>query len=92
MKFDEKIAGAEFHRKFDADPLPSKPKFCTMKSPQVIEYCSIPPFKYGSYKWPKLSELHYKLFGFEFEEAHDAAVDIEATAKCFWELKQRGVL
>jgi DNA polymerase III epsilon subunit-like protein len=46
---------------------------------------------YG-HKWPKLSELHQKLFGVTFEEAHDAAVDIEATAKCFWELKRRGII
>ncbi|MBK8193809.1 MAG: 3'-5' exonuclease [Lewinellaceae bacterium] len=88
MEFDEKIVGAEFHRKFGADPLPSKAKFCTMKNPQVIEHCSIPPFRYGSYKWPKLSELHKKLFGVDFDEAHDASVDIKATAKCFFELRR----
>jgi DNA polymerase-3 subunit epsilon len=88
MEFDEKIVGAEFHRKFGSDPLPSKAKFCTMKNPQVIEHCSIPPFRYGSYKWPKLSELHTKLFGVDFDEAHDASVDIKATAKCFFELRR----
>lgn len=88
MEFDEKIVGAEFHRKFGADPLPAKTKFCTMKSPQVIEHCSIPPFRYGSYKWPKLSELHVKLFGVDFEEAHDANIDIQATARCFFELRR----
>ena len=46
---------------------------------------------YG-YKWPKLSELHYKLFRTGFEEAHNAAADIRATVKCFWELKRRGIL
>jgi DNA polymerase III alpha subunit (gram-positive type) len=61
-----------------------------MKSPSVINYCAIPPFRYGKYKWPKLSELHQKLFGTDFEEAHNANVDIQATAKCFWELKRLG--
>jgi len=51
-------------------------------------YCAIQG-PYG-YKWPKLSELHYKLFRTGFDEAHDAAVDIKATAKCFWELKKLG--
>jgi DNA polymerase III subunit epsilon len=92
MEFDEKIIGAEFHRKFGTDPIQSKPKFCTMKSPRVISYCSIPPFRYGSYKWPKLSELHIKLFGIDFEEAHDASADIQATAKCFFELRKLGVI
>lgn len=41
---------------------------------------------------PKLSELHYKLFGTQFDEAHNAAVDINATAKCFWQMKTIGVL
>jgi DNA polymerase III subunit epsilon len=88
MAFDEKIVGAEFHRKFGADPLPAKSKYCTMKSPPVIKYCAIPPLRNGSYKWPKLSELHIKLFGLDFEEAHDASVDIQATAKCFFELSR----
>ncbi len=92
VEFDEKIVGAEFHRKFGADPLPSKPKFCTMKTPQVIGHCAIPPFRYGSYKWPKLSELHIKLFGVDFEEAHDASVDMQATAKCFFELRRLRII
>ncbi|MCP4457898.1 MAG: hypothetical protein GY816_07730 [Cytophagales bacterium] len=43
-------------------------------------------------KWPSLSELHYKLFRRGFDEAHDAAADIQATAKCFWELRRIGVV
>lgn len=46
---------------------------------------------YGN-KWPKLSELHFKLFKTDFSEAHNALVDIEITAKCFWELKSLGIL
>lgn len=53
-------------------------------------YCKIDG-PYGN-KWPNLSELHYKLFGTGFEEAHNAALDITATAKCFWEMKRLGVL
>jgi DNA polymerase III subunit epsilon len=90
MEFDEKILGCEFYRTTGHDPLTLKQKFCTMKSPSVINYCAIPPFRYGNYKWPKLSELHQKLFGTDFEEAHNASVDIHATAKCFWELKRIG--
>lgn len=91
MEFDEKIVGAEFHRKIGSDPVFSKSKFCTMKHPEIISYCAVPPFRYGSYKWPKLSELHYKLFDAHFEEAHNALVDIEATARCFFELKRQNI-
>lgn len=35
------------------------------------------------YKWPRLSELHEFLFdGRSFEGAHDAMVDVDATARC----------
>jgi len=48
--------------------------------------------KYGKYKWPKLMELHTKLFSVGFEEAHDAIADIRATAKCFFELQRLGII
>jgi len=86
MSFDEKIVGAEFLRNKMQDSLSSKKKICTMQS--STNFCAISG-PYG-YKWPKLSELHYKLFNTGFEEAHNAAADIQATAKCFWELKRLG--
>ena len=92
MDFDEKILGCEFNRLSGENPLTSKQKFCTMKNPHVINYCAIPPLRYGSYKWPKLSELHYKLFGSDFEEAHNASVDIQATSRCFFELKKLKII
>lgn len=88
MSFDEKILGAEFLRKGMPNSIPSKKKICTMH--QTTAFCNIPG-PYGP-KWPKLSELHYKLFRTGFEEAHNAAYDILATARCFWELKRIGVI
>ncbi len=88
MRFDEKIIGAEFIRNKMNNALAGKPKICTMES--ATPFCGIPG-RYG-YKWPKLSELHYKLFREYFDEAHNAAVDIAATAKCFWELRRLGVI
>jgi DNA polymerase III epsilon subunit-like protein len=86
MSFDEKIVGAEFLRNKMPDSISTKRKICTMQS--TTNFCAISG-PYG-YKWPKLSELHYKLFRTGFEEAHNAAVDINATARCFWELKRLG--
>lgn len=88
ISFDEKIVGAEFLRVKMNNAVKDKKKICTMKS--TADFCAIPG-KYGN-KWPKLEELHQKLFGTKFKEAHDAAVDIEATARCFWALKDRGIL
>lgn len=86
MSFDEKIVGAEFLRNGMPNMIDSKKKICTML--KTTNFCAING-PYG-YKWPKLSELHYKLFKTNFEEAHNAAVDITVTAKCFWELKRLG--
>ncbi len=86
MSFDEKIVGAEFLRNKMADGTATKRKICTMLS--TTNYCQLEG-PYG-YKWPKLSELHYKLFRTGFKEAHNASVDIHATARCFWELKRLG--
>lgn len=86
ISFDEKIVGAEFLRNKMQDVITPKRKICTMLS--TTGFCALNG-PYG-YKWPKLSELHYKLFGTSFDEAHNASVDTSVTAKCFWELKRLG--
>lgn len=59
----------------------------TMKS--TIKFCNLP----GAYgpKWPKLTELYSKLFNETFE-AHSSKNDVDATHKCYHELKRLGVL
>ena len=57
---------------------------------ETIEFCNLPGS--NGLKFPRLSELYYKLFAENFDNAHDAQADIEATAKCFWSLKQRGII
>lgn len=88
ISFDECIVGAEFERLRMMTSLFLKPKYCTMKS--SVDYCKLPG-KNG-FKSPKLAELHEILFGKGFENAHNALADVEATARCFWELKKRGVV
>jgi len=88
ISFDEKILGAELLRKRIESNFSRKRKLCTMQS--STNYCKLPG-PYG-YKWPKLSELHIKLFGEDFEDAHDASVDINATEKCFWEMRKLGLI
>jgi DNA polymerase III epsilon subunit-like protein len=88
MAFDEKIVGAEFLRIGIPNPIEGKNKICTML--QTKNYVGIPGY-YGM-KWPTLDELHQCLFGVSYAEAHNAASDIKATAKCFWEAKRRGII
>ncbi|MDP3988773.1 MAG: 3'-5' exonuclease [bacterium] len=88
MSFDQKVLGAEFLRSDMENVLEAKQAICTKDI--STEYCALPG-NYG-YKWPKLSELHQKLFGEDILDAHNAMVDVNATARCFWELKKRGVV
>ena len=88
ISFDEKILGAELLRKKIQSNFNMKKKLCTMHS--LTDYSRLLG-PYG-YKWPKLSELHIKLFGEDFDEAHDASVDINATEKCFWEMRKIGLI
>lgn len=85
IEFDKKIVGAEMIRLGMKDELEKKKSCCTMQS--SIDFCKIPG-KYG-FKYPKLQELYRKLFDRDFEDAHNAMSDIEATEKCFWELLKR---
>jgi DNA polymerase-3 subunit epsilon len=85
IKFDEKVVGAEFVRAGIRNYMDTAQKFCTMDS--TTGFCGLRK-KNGTPKWPKLQELHFKLFGEYFEDAHDAMIDVEATAKCFFKLKE----
>lgn len=87
LYFDEKIIVAEFLRNHLSNNLLGRKRICTMRG--TVEYCALPG-PYG-YKWPKLIDLHKRLFGTGFSHAHDAMTDVEMTTKCFWELKRRGV-
>ena len=88
ISFDEMIMGAELLRKKHEHKLFDRPKICTMQS--STDYCKIEN-EFG-YKWPKLIELHHKLFDEGFDGAHDALADVKACARCFFELKKRGVI
>ena len=88
IAFDKKIVGAELVRLGREDVMPGKRSLCTMMA--SIDYCKLPG-PYG-FKYPKLEELHRKLFGRGFEDAHNALNDICATEKCFWELRKRQLI
>ncbi|MHB8402979.1 MAG: DNA polymerase III subunit alpha [Bacteroidia bacterium] len=91
IEFDLSIIGAEFHRLGMKDEFSGKAVLDT-KNDAVTEFCAIPGGKGGKYKWPKLTELYQKLFNQGFEEAHNAAFDVMATAKCFFELLKQNII
>lgn len=88
--FDLNVVGSEFLRVGKENFLKYKKSIDTMKP--LCEFVGIPNKWNNGFKWPSLQELHNKLFECGFEDAHDANVDIAATARCFWELKNRGLI
>ena len=87
--FDEKIISAEFLRNNIKHSFQDINKICTMKA--STKFCKL-PHQYGGLKWPNLQELHIFLFKYEFEGMHNASADVDACAKCFFELKKRNIL
>ncbi len=86
--FDINIMGAEFFRAGLEDPLVSLPVLDTCTEDTAL-LCQIPGGRGGKFKLPTLTELHEFLFNQPFSEAHNAAADVEATSRCFFELIRR---
>ncbi|MEX1063594.1 MAG: DNA polymerase III subunit alpha [Balneolaceae bacterium] len=89
LEFDLNIMGSEYLRLKRDNPLAGK--ICIDTKDDSTEYCKLPGGR-GRYKWPALAELHDKLFDTGFEEAHNAAADVDATGRCFLELVRIGVI
>jgi DNA polymerase-3 subunit epsilon len=98
FNFDSQLIAASICRNFGAVNLEEYMRkifssnhktICTMQETTNILKL---PGNYGKYKYPKLTELHNWLFGSEFEGAHDAMADVEATAKCYYELQKRELI
>jgi DNA polymerase-3 subunit alpha len=85
IEFDLKVTGAEFLRTRVETALWEKTAFDT-KSEEAAAFCQLPGGRGGKFKWPTLTELHKKLFGEGFGDAHDAAYDVAATARSFFGL------
>ncbi|MEQ8925902.1 MAG: DNA polymerase III subunit alpha, partial [Fulvivirga sp.] len=87
IDFDNRIIGTEYVRTEQEDlgnALLEKEKIDTSEVSK--EFCQLQGGIGGKLKSPKLIELHEKLFGVGFNDAHDAAYDVDATAKCFFGL------
>lgn len=94
IEFDLPILEAELIRnKFDYD-FADKRKICTMKS--STDFCALPKARGYGFKYPKLAELVGCLFYntpyITMPDAHEAHLDMLITAKCYYELKNRGII
>lgn len=88
--FDYNIVGAEFFRKDIDNHLQTIPSADTMAL--GTDFCQLGGGKSGRYKSPKLEELYEKLYGEKFDEAHNAAADVNATAQVFFEMMRIGII
>ena len=90
IDFDYKIVGAELFRKGIENTLEKTPSADTMEL--GTNFCQLSGGKNGRYKSPKLEELYEKLYGKKFDEAHNAAADVNATAQVFFEMMRIGII
>ncbi|MGB1100055.1 MAG: DNA polymerase III subunit alpha, partial [Flavobacteriales bacterium] len=89
--FDVNVVGAELLRLNQAAEPLTDIAIIDSKD-EGTEFCAIPGGRGGKFKWPTLTELHQKLFGEGFGDAHDAAYDVAATARCFFEMVRLRVI
>lgn len=79
IAFDDFVLQSEMMR--NGKGIPPYDTFCTMTA--MTKVCQLSGGRYGDYKWPKLSEAYEFAFGEELQGAHDAMVDVRATAKLY---------
>ncbi|WP_266204834.1 3'-5' exonuclease [Pontibacter kalidii] len=83
MQLDFHMLGVGFHRANMPNPLPQLPTFCTMNASA--------DFLLGRRQsFLRLGELYERLFQEPLQHQHDAAVDVKATAACFFKLMEQG--
>jgi DNA polymerase-3 subunit alpha len=90
IEFDINVTGCELLRLGENNYLEEKKSLDTKDL--STDYCAIPGGKGGRFKWPTLTELYTKLFNEGFGDAHDAAYDVSATGKAFFELIRLNVI
>jgi len=89
LAFDNNILGCEYLRLEQGNILEDKPVLDTGEGTR--DFCQLTGGRGAGFKMPKLEELHEILFGAKFAEAHNAAADVEATARCFFEAVRKNI-
>ena len=90
IRFDMNALGAEFIRAGVVSRFLEEKQVCTMWS--STDHMKLPGGRGGKFKPPKLMELYEYLFEEQFPEAHNASADVEATARCFFELLRKKII
>ncbi|MBR1369609.1 hypothetical protein RJ53_08985 [Methanocalculus chunghsingensis] len=88
LAFDEGVITSECLRLEMDPPFLDLIRICTMEVAAPVCRLRRP----GGWKYPTLTEVHGFLFGAGYEGCHDALHDAKATARCFFELVDRGCI
>ncbi|WP_184542358.1 3'-5' exonuclease [Mucilaginibacter sp. FT3.2] len=83
IRLDYYLLGAAFYRSAMENPLNKLPVFCTMVATTQLVHSSLT-------RHLRLEELYYMLFNTDLQNQHNALHDAQATATCFFELRNRG--
>lgn len=88
--FDVNMVRAEMLRMGAVDyfQLINKPIICTMKS--NVDFCKIVATSYTGrkyFKYPKLMELHKKIYDYVPENLHNSLIDVVVCLRCFLKLE-----
>ena len=89
IEFDINMIRAEMLRtkKKDCFILNNKKEFCTMKG--YTNYCKIPGRGRGKYKWPKLYELHERIYNYTPKNLHNSLVDVIVCLRCYLRIEHK---
>lgn len=88
LDFILKVIGCEFLRLDFKNDLHLKTPIDTCTG-LTVELMKLPGGIGGKYKFPKLSELHFFLFGKSINDKNNSKTDVKIIAKCFFELIDR---
>lgn len=84
MKYNSHVLAAEFYRKGLEHRMFSSEQYCLMQ--EATWFCKIKKTG-GGYKWPKLMDIHEKLYdGKHYADANNAYADVATVAVMFFHL------
>lgn len=83
LELDFRVLTADFCRIGRKNPMDDCPLCCTMLATQHL-------VRNPAKKYLRLEELHHLLFDASFANPHNAAMDVQATAACFFALVEKG--
>jgi DNA polymerase III epsilon subunit-like protein len=93
VAFDRNVVAAEMYKLGYAKDIVEKGFYATRHlclMTTTAAFCRLPG-RFGMPKYPTLAELHKKLFGEKLGGCHRAPADVEASARCFFRLRELGV-